>query len=569
MFRTLFALSKISINDVFLILFTWLTLISYLRYRELTGKDDHGKTAETLILGCFWKFAVLMVEVSGMKKVLIFLFTVLLAVSCSKSDGGESPSSYVQPSLVRLTMPSEPDSLDPYISTASDTEAVMHNVYEGLVLFNEDGEIIPGLAESWQISDDGLEYTFHLRDDVTFHNGKHFSSEDVAYSYGLLSGLTTGTPLSSRFSIITAIDTPDDYTVMFHLSAANAAFLEATRIVVIPSGYTDSATSPVGTGPYKFVEYVPGQRIVLEKNDLYYDSSREGKIERAEVYIMTDESAIVTALQSGQLDMAQVTGMDAEILERDFTIHSNPQNMVCLFALNNAIPPFNDIRVRQAINYAVNKEDIINGAFDGYATRLDSNFSPVMGLYYNSDVENYYPYDPAKAKELLAEAGYERGFSFTITVPANYQQHVSTAQIIAEELKAVGIDARLQLVEWGSWLDDVYTNGNYETTVIGLTGKLDPYEILTRFVSDYSRNFFHYDNSEFDTLIEEAMVESDESERIRLYKECQMILTEDAVCVWTCDPNLVIATRKDLKGYKAYPLTFTDISALYYEEETS
>ena len=569
MFRTLFALSKISINDVFLILFTWLTLISYLRYRELTGKDDHGKTAETLILGCFWKFAVLMVEVSGMKKVLIFLFTVLLAVSCSKSDGGESPSSYVQPSLVRLTMPSEPDSLDPYISTASDTEAVMHNVYEGLVLFNEDGEIIPGLAESWQISDDGLEYTFHLRDDVTFHNGKHFSSEDVAYSYGLLSGLTTGTPLSSRFSIITAIDTPDDYTVTFHLSAANAAFLEATRIAVIPSGYIDSATSPVGTGPYKFVEYVPGQRIVLEKNDLYYDSSREGKIERAEVYIMTDESAIVTALQSGQLDMAQVTGMDAEILERDFTIHSNPQNMVCLFALNNAIPPFNDIRVRQAINYAVNKEDIINGAFDGYATRLDSNFSPVMGLYYNSDVENYYPYDPAKAKELLAEAGYERGFSFTITVPANYQQHVSTAQIIAEELKAVGIDARLQLVEWGAWLEDVYTNGNYETTVVGLTGKLDPSEILVRFVSDYSRNFFHYDNSEFDTLIEEAMVESDESERIRLYKECQMILTEDAVCVWTCDPNLVIATRKDLKGYKAYPLTFTDISALYYEDETS
>ena len=569
MFRTLFALSKISINDVFLILFTWLTLISYLRYRELTGKDDHGKTAETLILGCFWKFAVLMVEVSGMKKVLIFLFTVLLAVSCSKSDGGESPSSYVQPSLVRLTMPSEPDSLDPYISTASDTEAVMHNVYEGLVLFNEDGEIVPGLAEIWQISDDGLEYTFHLRDDVTFHNGKHFSSEDVAYSYGLLSGLTTGSPLSSRFSTITEIDTPDDYTVIIRLASANAAFLEATRIAVIPSGYIDSATSPVGTGPYKFVEYVPGQRIVLEKNDLYYDSSREGKIERAEVYIMTDESAIVTALQSGQLDMAQVTGMDAEILERDFTIHSNPQNMVCLFALNNAIPPFNDIRVRQAINYAVNKEDIINGAFDGYATRLDSNFSPVMGLYYNSDVENYYPYDPAKAKELLAEAGYERGFSFTITVPANYQQHVSTAQIIAEELKAVGIDARLQLVEWGSWLEDVYTNGNYETTVIGLTGKLDPYEILTRFVSDYSRNFFHYDNSEFDTLIEEAMVESDESERIRLYKECQMILTEDAVCVWTCDPNLVIATRKDLKGYKAYPLTFTDISALYYEDETS
>ena len=218
------------------------------------------------------------------------------------------------------------------------------------------------------------------------------------------------------------------------------------------------------------------------------------------------------------------------------------------------------------MNYAVNKDNIIYGAFDGYATRLDSNFSPVMGSYYNSDVENYYPYDPGKAEALLAEAGYPDGFEFTITVPANYQQHVNTAQIIAEDLKRVGIKAEIRLVEWGAWLEDVYSNGNYETTIIGLTGKLDPYEILVRFVSDFRRNFFHYNNPLYDKLIKEAMVETDEERRAELYKECQMILTEDAACVWTCDPNLVIAARKDLKGYKAYPLTFTDLSALYYEE---
>ena len=505
-----------------------------------------------------------------MKKVLILLFAILALVSCTKDDevqGQEAASDAVSgESLIRLTMPSEPDNLDPYLSTASDTEAVMHNIYEGLVLFDQDGAIIPGLAESWEISDDRLEYTFHLRDDVTFHNGDHFDSADAAYSYGVISGLSTGKPISSRFSTITGIETPDEYTLVLKLSEPNAAFLEGTRVAIIPEGYESSATAPVGTGPYEFVEYTPGQRIVLEKNDDYYDEAGMARIDRAEVYIMTDESAVVTALQSGQLDMAQVTGSDAEILSRSFTIYSNPQNMVCLFAMNNDFKPFDDIRVRKAMNYAVNKDNIIYGAFDGYATRLDSNFSPVMGSYYNSDVENYYPYDPGKAEALLAEAGYPDGFEFTITVPANYQQHVNTAQIIAEDLKRVGIKAEIQLVEWGAWLEDVYSNGNYETTIIGLTGKLDPYEILVRFVSDFRRNFFHYDNPRYDKLIKEAMVETDEERRAELYKECQMILTEDAACVWTCDPNLVIAARKDLKGYKAYPLTFTDLSALYYEE---
>ena len=505
-----------------------------------------------------------------MKKILVFLLAVLTLTSCAKNEDSSSTESLGRNnegvSLIRLTMPSEPDSLDPYISTASDTEAVMHNVYEGLVLFDENGSIIPGLAESWEISDDGLEYTFHLRNDVTFHSGEHMDSADVAYSFKIISGLSTGEPISSRFSTITAIETPDEYTVILKLSEPNAAFLEGTRVGIIPEGYADSATAPIGTGPYEFVEYIPGQRIVLEKNDEYYDESRMGSIDRAEIYIMSDESAIVTALQSGQLDMAQVTGSDAEVLSRNFTIHSNPQNMVCLFALNNAIEPFNDIRVRMALNYAINKDNIIYGAFDGYATRLDSNFSPVMAFYYNSDVENFYPYDPEKAIELLKEAGYPDGFSFTITVPSNYQQHVNTAQIIAEDLKAVGINAGIQLVEWGTWLEDVYSNGNYENTIIGLTGKLDPYDILVRFVSDFRRNFFHYNNGEYDKLIKEAMVETDENKRAELYKECQMILTEDAACVWTCDPNLVIAMRNDLKGYKSYPLAFTDLSALYYEE---
>ncbi len=469
--------------------------------------------------------------------------------------------------VVRTRTGAEPDSLDPFQSAASDTEAIMHNVFEGLVLYDETGAIIPGLAESWEISEDGLTYTFHLRDDVNFHNGQHMTADDVIYTYQQLSGLESGgEAISSKFTDITNLEAPDEYTVVITLGAVNASFLQLTKVAVVPKDYTDQATAPIGTGPFKFVEYTPGQRIVLEKNEDYYEESRMPQIDRAEIYIMTDESAVVQALQSGELDFAGVSGDNAMILEGQFDIYSNPQNMVQIFALNNEVEPFDDVRVRQAISCAVNKQEIIDGAFDGYATELYSNFSPVMGFYYNDELTDVYTYDVARAQELLNEAGYGDGFDMTITVPANYQAHIDTAQIIAEQLKAVNINAEIELIEWGAWLEDVYGNAQYQTTIVGLTGKLDPNDVLVRYTSDYSRNFFRYNNPEYDELIEKAMTETDENVRAQYYKECQRILTEDAAAVWTCDPNIIVACRPDLKGYTAYPVTFTDLSKLYYEE---
>jgi peptide/nickel transport system substrate-binding protein len=170
------------------------------------------------------------------------------------------------------------------------------------------------------------------------------------------------------------------------------------------------------------------------------------------------------------------------------------------------------------------------------------------------------------AKELLKEAGYENGFDLTITVPGNYQNHVDTAAIIKEELKEIGINVEINQVEWGTWLEDVYKGADYEATVIGLTGKLDPNDVLGRYASDYSRNFFRYSNPDYDAIIKEALEETDEDKRAELYKEAQKILTEDAAAVWTTDPNNVVACRKDLKGYTAYPISFMDFSSLYYEE---
>ena len=464
--------------------------------------------------------------------------------------------------VVRINMESEPDNLDPWLSAASDTEAVFHNVFEGLVLFDETGALIPGLAESWDISDDGLTYTFHLRDDVTFHNGKAFSAEDVVYTYESLSGLGGEEALSSKFKNLTSVEAVDDYTVTMTLAEADAAFLQYTRVAVLPKG---QSSAPVGTGPFVFEKYVPGQMVVLEKNEDYYDESRMPKIDEAQIYIMGDDSAVLTALQSGQLDAGIVYADSADYLTGDFTVNSSPQNMVQLFALNNSATPFDDVRVRQAFEYAVNKDQIIDGVFAGYATELYSNFSPVMSYFYNDELEDVYTYDVEKAKELLAEAGYEDGFDITITVPSNYQKHVDTAQVIAQQLKQINVNATIEPVEWGQWLEQVYTNADYQTTVVGLTGKLDPNDILGRYVSDYAKNFMKYNNPDYDKLIEEAKTASDE-ERVELFKECQKMLTDDAAAVWICDPNAIAVTRSDLKGYTFYPVSFIDLSKLYYEE---
>ena len=467
--------------------------------------------------------------------------------------------------VVRINMESEPDHLDPWLSAASDTEAVFHNVFEGLVLFDETGALIPGLAESWDISDDGLTYTFHLRDDVTFHNGKAFSAEDVVYTYESLSGLGGEEALSSKFKNLTSVEAVDDYTVTMTLAEADAAFLQYTRVAVLPKGYEDQSSAPVGTGPFVFEKYVPGQMVVLEKNEDYYDESRMPKIDEAQIYIMGDDSAVLTALQSGQLDAGIVYADSADYLTGDFTVNSSPQNMVQLFALNNSATPFDDVRVRQAFEYAVNKDQIIDGVFAGYATELYSNFSPVMSYFYNDELEDVYTYDVDKAKELMAEAGYEDGFDITITVPSNYQKHIDTAQVIAQQLKQINVNATIEPVEWGQWLEQVYTNADYQTTVVGLTGKLDPNDILGRYVSDYAKNFMKYNNPDYDKLIEEAKTASDE-ERVELFKECQKMLTDDAAAVWICDPNAIAVTRSDLKGYTFYPVSFIDLSKLYYEE---
>ncbi|MGL4344891.1 MAG: ABC transporter substrate-binding protein [Cellulosilyticaceae bacterium] len=508
---------------------------------------------------------------------LAMIASVSTLVGCSSNSTAQSttppsmdPSTTVQGEpikggLVRTTISSEPDHLDPYLSAASDTEAIMLNVFEGLMGFNEKGELIPRLAQSYSISDDGLNYSFVLRTDVTFHNGKPMTMDDVIYSYKTLSGLGGNAPLSSKFKAVTAITQPDDHTITFTLSEPQASFLSACTEVVVPNDYTEHATKPIGTGPFVFDQYVPGQKIVLQANPNYYDTAHKPFIDTIEFRIMTDPSSILMALSSGELDMGQIDYLNAPTFEGKMQILSNPQNMVQLLALNHTVKPYDDVRVRQAINHAIDKDLLVNGVASGYGTKLYTNMSPASGVWtLDLSSQDPYPYNPEAAKTLLADAGYPNGFDMTIKVPSNYPHHINTAQVMLEQLKAVGINASIELIEWGQWLDSVYSGGQYEATLVGLSGKLEPFDLFVRFTSTYAKNFYHYNNPAYDSLLEEANTTIDEKERITRYHEAQKMLTDDAAAVFVMDPHILYAAKPELQGYTAYPVPFFDASKLYY-----
>ncbi|MGG3887993.1 ABC transporter substrate-binding protein [Metabacillus fastidiosus] len=465
-----------------------------------------------------------------------------------------------------VAIPQDLDFLDPHLAEAAGTREIMFNIFEGLLKANTKGGLDPAIAESYTISDDGLTYTFKLRQGIVFHNGKELTSEDVLYSYTKLAGLKTGKAIYETFANVASIEAPDKQTVVIALKEKEASFLTALTAAVIPAGYEDSNKNPVGTGPFQFEKYSAGQNIKLKKNENYYIKGLP-YLDGVEFRILTDQEAAFLALQSGELDIYPRIGTEkVEQLTSGFESISNPQNLVQLLAFNNKVKPFNDLKVRQAINYAINVDEIIEGVALGKGTKIGSNLSPVLNQYYNDTLEELYPTDIEKAKQLLKEAGLADGFKFTITVPSVYPFHVDTAQVIAYQLEQVGIKATIETVEWGVWLDRVYNGRDYETTIIGLDGKLDPYEILSRYHSTAKNNFLNFKNTKLDEVLIKAKSEVDEATRVELIKEAQKYIAEDAAAVYIMDPNTNVAFKDTIKGYQSYPIYVQDMASVYISQ---
>ncbi|WP_445487453.1 ABC transporter substrate-binding protein [Niallia sp. 03133] len=509
---------------------------------------------------------------------LLFVLSFVLLSGCSNSssldsdaaengkDNKEAESEPKSGGSIVVAIPQDLDYLDPHLAEAAGTREVTFNIFEGLLKANTDGGLDPAIAESYEISKDGLTYTFAIRDGVKFHNGQDLTSKDVVYSYSKLAGLDSGKPLSASFANVEKIEAPDDKTVVVKLKENEAAIITAFTAPIIPADYKDSNKSPIGTGPFKFVEYKAGQHLIVEKNKDYYIKGVP-YLDKVEFRILPDPEAAFLALQSGEIDIyPRIATEKAEQLTTGFKTISNEQNLVQLLAFNNKVKPFNDSKVRQAINYAVDKDQIIKGVALGKGTKIGSNLSPKLSKFYNDSLEDLYPTDIEKAKKLLAEAGLPDGFQLTITVPSVYPFHVDTAQVIANQLEKVGIKAKIETVEWGVWLERVYQGRDYESTIIGLDGKLDPFEILSRYISISDNNFLNYKNPKLDKVLDQAKIETDENKRISFIKEAQKIIAEDAAAVFIMDPYTNVTFKDTIKGYKTYPIYVQDLSSVYIEK---
>lgn len=499
------------------------------------------------------------------RKLLLTLVCTALTIAlgaCSGDKAGENSSQ------ITIGIPQDiEDSLDPHKAVAAGTEEVLFNLYEGLVKPDSSGELQPAVASGYSISEDAQTYTFTLREGVQFHDGSLVTAQDVKYSIDRCADTTNGEPLVAAYSHIKSVNIVDEKTVEVVLDSPDTDFLPYMTEAILPASNEDPAGTPIGTGPYKFVSRTPQQNFVMERFEDYW--GEPANIRHVTFKVCANTDSIVMDLQGGSIDMfARLTTTQAAQLGEQYQILEGTMNLVQAMYLNNGAAPFDNELVRQALCYAVDPQEVMDMISDGKGTEIGSSMFPAFEKYYMPELNERYNRDVEKAKELLAQAGYPEGFSFTLTVPSNYQPHVDTAQVIAEQLKEVGVDAQINLVEWESWLSDVYAGRNYQATVVGVDASaLTPSSLLSRFVSDASNNFINYNNPDYDAAYAKAMATTDDAQRTEAIRECERILTESAANVYIQDLPELVALNKRYTGFEFYPLYVMDVSKLSIVEQ--
>ncbi|MBP3568168.1 MAG: ABC transporter substrate-binding protein [Lachnospiraceae bacterium] len=503
---------------------------------------------------------------------LLFSMTTALCACKGGTDKGDTPGDISSGTpanggeiVVGITQ--DLDSLDPHIAVAAGTDEVLFNIFEGLIKPDKDGNFVEAVAEKYVISEDAMTYTFTLRENVKFHNGDTVTVDDVVYSLkrcaGLLDVQDPNVLVDSALSrSIKEIVVVDSKTVELKLHAANTELLPYLTCAIIPCDYDAQATSPVGTGPFKFVSYAPLESFIIEKNADYYGTP--AYLDKVTFKIYANSDAAFLELMAGNVHIfPYLTDEQATQLSDKYSIEVGTMNLVQALFLNNGVAPFDDVRVRTAICHAVNRQEILDMLSGGRGTIINSGMTPGLASYYNNDVAGY-SYSVEKAKQLLADAGYADGLEITITVPSNYQYHMDTAQVIVEQLKKVGVTAKIEPVEWATWLSDVYKGRDYQATVVGLDFNLAPSDVVKRYQSTASNNFVNYVNEAYDTTFAKALAAVDEQEKIAAYKELQKLLFDDAASVYIQDPALLTAVSKELGGYTFYPVYVQDMSLVYF-----
>lgn len=511
------------------------------------------------------RFAALLMLISAVLTVALSGCSGDRADAASKDDISNTPAGLA----INVGLAKDlDDSLDPHKTVSAGTKEVLFNVFEGLVKPDPDGNLIPAVAESYKVSDDRLTYTFTLREGVKFHTGDEVTADDVVYSIKRCAGMLEEEPeaLVTAFSVITDVHAEDERTVVITIEAPDLEFISYLTSAIIPEGYAEQATAPIGTGPFQFISRSAQENIVLKRFDGYWGDKPE--LTDVTFKIITQDT-IVTSLLSGSIDMCgHLTPAQAAEVSSKYDIAKGGMNSVYGVYLNNAVAPLDNADVRRALCHAVNVEEIMTLVFDGEGTPVGSSMYPAFGKYFCEELTGYYDFDPEKAEQMLADAGYPDGFDLELTIASNITQYVETAQVVSEQLKAVGVNVSINLVDWETWLSEVYVGRNYEATIVDIDAStMTARALLERFTSDYPKNISYFADEAYDASYAAAISAATDEEQIAAYKRCQEILAEQAANIYLMDMADMVAIRSDLEGYTFYPIFVIDLAKIHLKAE--
>ena len=466
---------------------------------------------------------------------------------------------------ITVALQLEPPHLDPTSAAAGAIDSVLYsNVFEGLTRFTGDGAIVPGLAASWDISDDGLTYTFALRTGVTFHDGTTMDADDVKFSLDRILAEDSANAQKALYAAISSVDVIDAHTIRLTLSEANGNMLFnlawGDAVIVAPESIETIKQSPIGTGPFKFDMWNQGDRIEMSGYDGYW--GEKPALDKATFKFISDPTAAFAAVMAEDVDV--FSGFPAPENLPQFEADPRFQVLVgstegeTILSTNNLQAPFDDVRVRRAVAHAIDRQAIVDGAMFGYGTPIGTHFAPHNPAYV--DLTGQSAHDPDKARALLAQAGFADGFETTLHLPPpSYARR--GGEIIAAQLAEVGIKAEIINVEWAQWLETVFRGKNFGLTIVSHTEPMD--------IGIYANPgyYFQYDNPTFQELMTTLNSTTDPDARTALMGQAQQIIADDAVNGYLFQLAALSVAKAGVRGlWTNAPTQATDLTGVSWAD---
>lgn len=494
-----------------------------------------------------------------MRKLAALALLALASFGLAQKTGG----------ILRAGMQTDPVGLDPHVTNATASRNILENIYDTLVMFDSNGRIGPGLAQTWSASADGLTWTFRLRQGVTFHNGEPFKASDVVYSINRIKDPATRSPRAADFALVRSVTVRDANTVVFNLSQPFTPLLaklaQSLNVIVSEKITKDAggslANTVIGTGPFRFVEYVPQTRLVVRKWENYWGRDNQGTrlpyLDGITYTFFPDPAARTTALRAGAVDWIEyVPSADVTTLKanNNLVVVGGPSANFRALYFNTTKAPYNNPKVRQAIAYAIDKKAIIDLALFGTGGILARGTTIPSGIYAVTD-SPYNTRNVAEAKKLLAEAGLANGFEMNLYVTSTYDFLRNPAEVIRDNLAEVGIRVRITAEDWNVYLPKALRS-EFDVTLLGTSGQSDPDDYLfNTFHPSSSLNLSKYNNPQVAALLDQGRRVSSQSERQRIYREVQAKVLEDAPMAFLFHSAQYEAFNKKVRGFLHFPNT--------------